>query len=119
MPAMPLAPAVRLAAAVLGVTLAVGTADAALVMPANHSLTTATAKLYIDFDGIDYGTATWSGKTPGVVPAYSTDSDTANFSSRELSNIREIFVRVAEKYSPFNIDVTTVDPGVYNNKKTA
>src|SRR5439155_25781130 len=33
------------------------------------------------------------------------------FSSAEITDINEVWSRVAEKYSPFNIDVTTQDPG--------
>lgn len=104
------------------VTLVSGVAaprvDAAVVVPEYDSLPGATAKLFIDFDGITYNSA-WAGRTPGTVPAYSVDADTANFSTAELNNIREIFMRVAEKYSPFNINVTTRDPGSYNSKHAA
>ena len=51
-----------------------------------------------------------------ATPAYSTDSDTANFSDSELVNIQQIWARVAEKYSPFNIDVTTINPGSLADK---
>ena len=89
-------------------------AQASLIVPAYHSLPGAHAKLYVDFDG-----TTWAGKTPGTVPAYDVDGDPANFSTGELANIQQIAHRVAEKYSPFNIDVTTVNPGNENNLETA
>ena len=79
-----------------------------LAVPAYHSYASATKKLYLDFDG-DV-TSNWNGYVPGTTPAYSIDSDTTSFSAQELSNINEICQRVAEMYSPFNIDVTTVAP---------
>ncbi|WP_428939088.1 hypothetical protein [Fontivita pretiosa] len=110
----------RLAGLVLGT--AVGSccvqrdALAALAVPGYSSLPAAQAKLYLDFDG-DY-TASWGGYAPGTTPAYSIDGDASSFSSQELSNIHEIWSRVAEMYSPFNIDVTTIDPGNLYNRQT-
>jgi hypothetical protein len=41
--------------------------------------------------------------------------DPSTFSSGELKAVREIRARVAGKYSPLNINVTTVEPGnIYN-----
>lgn len=111
---------VRLAtvAAISLITLNASALHAALAVPAFSSLPGAHAKLYLHFGGIDY-TGTWGGYTPGTVPAYDTDGNTSSFSSTELANIRQIFLRVAEKYSPFNVNVTTVDPGNLRNKETA
>ena len=91
---------------------------AALDVPAYSSLPGAHAKIYLDFGGTDYS-GTWGGKTPGTVPAYDTDGDASSFTATELANIRQIYVRVAEKFSPFNINVTTVNPGNENNLETA
>jgi hypothetical protein len=99
-----------------GILLIHAQALASLTVPAYSSLPAAQAKLYLDFDG-DY-TASWGGYAPGTTPAYSIDGDTSSFSSQELSNIHEIWSRVAEMYSPFNIDVTTIDPGNLYNKQT-
>lgn len=88
-----------------GVSGSLAPADA----PIYHSLPSATAKLYLDFTG-DVNN-NWGGYTPGVTPAYDIDGDPTTFSTAELSNINEIWQRVSEKYSPFNIDVTTQNPG--------
>ena len=74
----------------------------------------ASAKLYLDFDG-DAGT-TWGSFSVSATPAYDTDGNPASFSDAELSNINAIWARVAEKYSPFNIDVTTVNPGALTDR---
>jgi serralysin len=79
-----------------------------LSVPAYSSLPSAAAKLYLDFDGdVNYN---WGGYVPGITPAYSTDADTSTFSQQELDNIHEIWMRTSEMFSPFNIDVTTVQP---------
>jgi hypothetical protein len=90
----------------------------ALVVPEYSSLPGAHAKVYLDFGGTNFS-GTWNGKTPGVVPAYDTNGDASSFSAAELANIYQIFVRVSEKYSPFNINVTTVNPNNENNGETA
>lgn len=91
-------------------------AVAAPVVPAYNSFPGVHAKLFLDFDG-GY-TETYAGKTPGVTPPYSVDADTDHFSAAELSNIEKVWQSVSEKYSPFNVNVTTVDPGNENDYET-
>jgi hypothetical protein len=81
-----------------------------ITAPAYNSRPGAPATLLLDLDGIVYE-GTWAGRTPGTVPAYDIDGDPGTYSVQELNNIREIWVRVAEAYSPFEVNVTTVDPG--------
>jgi Ca2+-binding RTX toxin-like protein len=87
-------------------------------LPLLHSNPTAKAKLYIDFDGAP-AVGQWVGFDVPATPAYDTDGDPTTFTSSELSDINEIWARVAEAYSPFNIDVTTQDPGNRNNYQTS
>lgn len=84
-------------------------ASTGILVPAYSSRPGAAAKLYLDFDG-DV-TNSWGSYSPGTTPAYDIDGDKNNFSSDELENIRQMYLAVAEAYSPFNIDVTTVNPG--------
>src|SRR5258705_6188647 len=88
----------------------------ASAVPTLHSNTAAAAKLYLDFSGSS--DPTWGTYNPGTTPAYSQDSDTGTFTDSEIASIREIWARVAEKYSPFNIDVTTQNPGNLTDKVT-
>lgn len=85
-----------------------------LDVPILHSNPTAAKKIFLDFDGqIISGTA-WNGSNNGNAihaPAYSIDGDVNNFSNTELSRIEEIWNRVSEDFAPFNVDVTTEDPG--------
>src|SRR5439155_11499772 len=49
----------------------------------------------------------WGPYSPGTTIAYDIDGDPNNFSAQELDNIHQIWSAVAEKYSPFNINVST------------
>ncbi len=86
-------------------------------LPALSSHPTAAAKLFLDFDG-NYEAA-WGSWSGAATPAFDQDGDPASFSAGELAAIQEIWARVAEDYAPFNIDVTTIDPGVRTNRVVA
>ena len=94
---------------------AVGSVAVASGVPALASNPTATAKLYLDFNGA--AAMSWGGYSVTATPAFDQNGDAGTFSDAELATIREIWARVAEKYSPFNLDVTTVDPGTYQPGK--
>lgn len=94
-----------------GGTRAVGALD----VPVFNSLPGANATIYLDFNG-DIA-RTWGSYSVPSTPAYDSDGDASTFSAGELANIYEIWQRVAEKFSPFKINVTTVDPGTYLNGK--
>jgi hypothetical protein len=82
-------------------------------IPALSSNPSAPATLYLDFDGDP--ASTWFIAPVSETPAYDQDGDPSSFSDGELSSIRAIWARVAEKYAPFNINVTTVNPGSFAN----
>lgn len=87
-----------------------------LTVPAFSSKPSAPVKIHLDFDG-DFS-ATWGwGYSPGTTPAYDTDGDPSSFSDAELSDIRTIGDHVAEAFSFFNIDVTTIPPASLNNRE--
>jgi Ca2+-binding RTX toxin-like protein len=86
-------------------------------VPALHSLPSAHAKIYLDFNGYD-AIPDWLGSNVPTTPAFDLDGKNDSFTGGELAAINEIWSRVSEKYSPFNIDVTTVDPGNLNDKET-
>ncbi len=69
--------------------------------------------MYLNFGGFNF-TGTWgnTGKAPGNVPAYSVDGNTSAFSATEITNIRKVWARAAEKYVAFGVNVTTVDPAI-------
>jgi len=81
--------------------------------PLLSSRPSATAVLYLDFDGATVTDPDW--------PAYAADGVTitgptivAPASSLTNAEITEVWNRVKEDYWPFNIDITT-DPNRYNN----
>jgi len=78
-----------------------------------HSNPSSTFKVYLDFDGHTTTGTQWNsywGVSSFYSPAYSLDASEA-FTATELVRIQQIWQRVAEYFSPFNIDVTTEDPG--------
>ncbi len=83
------------------------------VTPAYSSSPGAAYTLYLDFSGFTFN-GTWgnTGKTPGTLSPFNTDGNATTFSTTELSSISKIWTRTAEKYAPFNINITTVDPAV-------
>jgi hypothetical protein len=86
-------------------------------VPQLNNRPSAAAKLYLNFTGAP--AQAWGGFSPTATPAYDTDGDPTTFSGTELDQINEIYQRVSEKYSPFNINVTTVDPGTYPYNQVA
>ncbi len=88
------------------------------------SLAGAGVTVYLDFDGHtetdpDWTDARSDGNTGSIVtPAFDTDGTPASFSNSERELIENIFQRVAEDFRPFDINVTTVDPGTFTNAQT-
>ena len=80
-----------------------------------HSKPGSRYTIFMDFDGgITEGTA-WNNST-GIETlidiAYTRNSDSSSFTNSELSEIRNLWKLVAEDYAPFDVDVTTEDPGL-------
>jgi PKD repeat protein len=80
-----------------------------------HSRPGASKIIYLDFNGfIMSGTAWNAGYTGGtnvICPAWSLDGDPTTFNDAERTAIQQIWLRVSEDYSPFDVDVTTEDMG--------
>ncbi len=88
---------------------------ATAAVPAYSSNPSSTRKLFLDFDGHIVTGTNWNSfnnNNPIHAQPYSTDSDVFNFSNSELNNIYKIWQRVAEDFAPFDVDVTTVEPGI-------
>ncbi len=92
----------------------------AFTVPIYSSKPSATKKIYLDFDGQMVSGTTWNNQnytgsynTGSVInaPAFSIDSDLANLNAAELTLISEVWARVSEDFAPFQVDVTTQDPG--------
>jgi PKD repeat protein len=81
-----------------------------------HSRPGAAKVIYLDFKGhVTSGTSwntTYAGGANITTPAFDTDGNSTNFSASEQAVIHEVWKRVAEDYAPWDIDVTTQDPGL-------
>lgn len=80
-----------------------------------HSRPGATKKIFLDFNGHTTSGTYWKdikdGDTTFVTPPFDFDGNPSSFSTLELERIQYIWQRVAEDYAPFDVDVTTEDPG--------
>ncbi|WP_159818655.1 zinc-dependent metalloprotease family protein [Cyanobium sp. Copco_Reservoir_LC18] len=78
-----------------------------------HSNPNATKTIYLDFDGYQINNTPWeNGGNLSLKAFYST------FDSTILTEIQRIWQRVAEDFSPFNVNVTTQDPGTEALRKS-
>lgn len=87
-----------------------------------HSRPGAQRVIFLDFDGHTTTGTYWnsdSNVASIVTPRYDTDGNVTTFSNTELANIQDIWQRVAEDFAPFEVDVTTQDPGLEAIRKTS
>ncbi len=85
-----------------------GTKHQLSALPTLSSLPGATATIYLDFTGHDE--AAWGTYTDVHSPVFDLDGDLTTYSDRELAVIESVWRQVAEDFSPFNLNVTTVAP---------
>ncbi|MGI9578644.1 MAG: hypothetical protein ACR2OH_10620, partial [Microthrixaceae bacterium] len=78
-----------------------------------HSHPGADHTIYLDFDGHTAEGTSWNNSThPSITTGpYNTDGNANSWSTNELNVIRQSWERVAEDFSPFDVNVTTEDPG--------
>ena len=86
-----------------------------------HSRPGSQRTIYLDFKGFLVSETIWNDppdtfKQPAPLPeafygGWSLDGDPNTFSALEADFIREVFTIVAEDFAPFDVDVTTEDPG--------
>jgi hypothetical protein len=79
-----------------------------------HSRPGASKQVFLDFDGAQISGTAWNnaGNTLYAKP-FDTDGSPYSFSDSERNSIAEIWHRVSEDMAPFDIDVTTEDPGSF------
>lgn len=80
-----------------------------------HSKPGSSRVIYLDFDGYvttntGWNTSYTSGQPINSAP-FSIDGDPSTFNQQEQDVIQYVWQRVAEDYAPFDVDVTTQDPG--------
>lgn len=100
-------------------TLGNTNADSAYPLNQTFKLETnpnATKTIYLDFTGHQSFNNAWRHSI--AFPRYDTDGRSA-FSTNELKDIQRIFQNVAEDYAPFDVNVTTKDPGWWDLTKNS
>jgi Ca2+-binding RTX toxin-like protein len=82
-----------------------------------NSLAGANHTIYLDFNGHTTTGTIWNNSTrPSIITtAFDLDGNTAAFSTAEQERIQYIWQRVAEDFSPFNVNVTTQAPTDIND----
>jgi hypothetical protein len=78
-----------------------------------HSLPGSHKTVFLDFDGVAVTSNAWTvqGLPAGTHAGWDPRDDGATFDDHERAGIQEVWARVAEDFAPFDIDVTTQDPG--------
>jgi hypothetical protein len=78
-----------------------------------HSRPGSKHTLYLDFVGATVSGTAWNsqGLPAGFYPPFDTDGAPGTFSTGEQDLIQSVWQRVSEDYQPFDVDVTTQDPG--------
>jgi len=75
--------------------------------------------IYLDFDGHTFSNTIWNyGRDASITSDAFSTSGGSDFTSSELDRIYKIWQRVAEDFMPFNVNVTTQDPGEAALKKS-
>lgn len=87
-----------------------------------HSRASATRKIFLDFDGYTTSGTRWNSTYTAGAPIVSTPFNpdgAAGFSAAEQAVIQRAYLLLREDFAPFNVDVTTQDPGVEGLRKTS
>lgn len=88
-------------------------------VPQLDSFVTAPNTLHLDFDGHASTDDKWAAaKGPYSVGAFDFDDDPNTFSPAERFAIQNIWEIVTEDFSPFEINVTTVEPAILQTAAT-
>ncbi len=86
-----------------------------------HSKPGASRVIFLDFDGHEISGTAWNdGAYSSAFTAGPFDANAVpgTFSDAERETIQIVWQRVAEDFAPFNVDVTTEDPGSAAIKRT-
>ena len=88
-----------------------------------HSRPGAAKVIYLDFKGHTTTGTPWNNTglagASFTTPPFDLDGNPSAFSDYELAAIQEIWRRVSEDYAPWEVDVTTEDPGEEAIRRTS
>jgi len=82
-----------------------------------HSKPGAPKTIYIDFDGHNVTGTVWnnsSGYTSHPMKPYDTDGDPLFWTAGELDVVADVWRRMVEDFAPYDVDVTTEEPAVFD-----
>lgn len=83
-------------------------------IPQLRSKPGAANRVHLDFDGYTIQNTAWNDENNTILVAAPYRNRTLPFSSEISVEIFEIWCGIAEDYMPFDLDVTTIDPGIIN-----
>jgi PKD repeat protein len=85
-----------------------------------HSLPGASKVIYLDFDGHTTAGTYWNNSYGSQITSlpFDLDGSGTRWNTVEMDRIQLIWQRIAEDFLPFNIDVTTQDPGTEALRRT-
>ena len=88
-----------------------------------HSKPGSSRTIYLDFTGENVSGTAWNLERGYLLPArthpaYDLDGTPSTFNNAERDAIQSIWQRVSEDYAPFDVDVTTADPGLEALRRT-
>ncbi|HXH78643.1 Ig-like domain repeat protein [Nocardioides sp.] len=79
-----------------------------------HSKPDSQRTIYLDFNGGTASGTAWhasAAATPTTQPAWDPAGNGTGFNDVELAKVQTVWQSVAEDFAPFDVDVTTADPG--------
>lgn len=83
-------------------------------VPVFDSRPGAADTLYLDFDG-HTATDDWNNRQPYTIKPFDISGSASEWTPAEKLLIKNVWRIVGEDFSPFNINVSTVDPGSFND----
>ena len=83
-------------------------------IPQLRSKPGAANRVHLDFDGYTIQDTAWNVNQDPIIEAAPYGNGTLPFSFDIRDEIFEIWCGIAEDFMPFDLDVTTIDPGIIN-----
>ena len=83
-------------------------------IPQLRSKPGAANRVHLDFDGYTIQNTGWNDENNSIIEAAPYRNESLPFVSNIMDEIFEIWCGIAEDFMPFDLDVTTIDPGIIN-----
>jgi len=83
-------------------------------IPQLRSKPGAANRVHLDFDGFTIQNTAWNVNKDPIIEAAPYRNESLPFVLKTRDEIFEIWCGIAEDFMPFDLDVTTIDPGIIN-----